>query len=99
MPGQCRVCGSAHAACGPAMTGVPVTTTDVTTRKPYTMADLKEYSIVVSGIATTALLNEDDAARLGAVPIETPAAPLVVDAKSRPEVRNAARPLPPNKAR
>lgn len=52
---------------------------------------LREYHVVINGIATTAMLSDADAVRLNAVPVEPPVPVVVV-----PVAKAAA---PPNMAR
>jgi hypothetical protein len=64
------------------------------------MADVREYKAIINGAETTVQLTEDEAKRLGAVPInssETPTDPAtiapaggVVDTKARTDVKNKA---------
>lgn len=71
------------------------------------MAELKEYSYVVNGVATTGMLNEHDATAMGAVLVTkskaapvaaTPVVPVHPDVKARTDVHTAARTVP-NKGR
>lgn len=81
--GACAVCGQPHETCGPAGTALaPVTSfDDVPTSQGDNMGELREYMYVTNGVTTTAMLSEQDAARLGAVIVAEPAeAP---EAKSR----------------
>lgn len=73
---RCIICHAAHVACGTQRTGSPVTLSDMHVEEQYTMSDLREYSLVLNGVATTAMLTNADAARLGAVPVD--AAPVEV---------------------
>lgn len=67
------------------------------------MSELREYRYVVNGVVTTAMLNEQDAARLKATPVSNAADSAgatdtaAVTSKAR-EVPNAAR-VAPNKGR
>lgn len=95
----CLVCGARNSACSTGATAViPVDPYSTSTRKPYTMADLREYRVVVNGHETTAMLDEQEAARLDAVLLAAPAPALAAPVKARSGVPNKAA-LLPNKAR
>lgn len=99
MTGGCPVCGAAHTSCGPTLPVTPVDILAAPTRKAYTMADLQEYKYVSNGVELTAMLDEHDAAQLGAVLVA--AAPVTsgaADVKGRVDVHTAARGAP-NKGR
>jgi hypothetical protein len=85
----CPVCGSHHAACGPATTVIGV---DQNIVEAPAVGELREYAVVVNGFDTVMNLSEADAERLGGRPVAEPeAAPEAAPAK--------ARTAPPNKAR
>ncbi len=61
---QCPICGAAHVSCGPSL---PVTA--VGSINPVPKEDpmtLREYTVVINGVETTAQLTPQHAARLGA---------------------------------
>ena len=78
---KCKVCGAAHASCGPATiaTVIPVDER-VTLRKEGTVGDLKRYEVEVPGrngrvTRTTLLLSDEDAAQQGLIKPAGKAAP------------------------
>jgi hypothetical protein len=93
----CRVCGAAHAACGPATTVIGVDMTQL--MEAPTVGPLKPYRVVVAGNATVLNLTEAEATRLGAQPIDPTPAPApssptdlpVPDGKGRSSVANKNR--------
>ena len=64
---RCPVCGTAHAACGTPTTVVGVD--ELVELETKTMAELKEYTVVVNGHETVMSLTEQDAQRLGGTPV------------------------------
>ena len=92
----CLVCGAPHAACGQAADVTPVDIPTVETRMP---SDLRLYDVVVNGYETRMRLDDTDAARLNATPVdETRAVPEPTDVET-PEPTRKARARVPNKAR
>lgn len=67
----CKVCGTAHASCGPSTVGTVVPIDErVTLRKEGGMADLKRYNVQIPGrhgrfTETTLLLSDEDAKTQG----------------------------------